>query len=122
MLRKRIVDSKFTSFREEQLRLLEELRQNKEKMIRLNAGKWAARERIARLEAEIKQLKESGELPKKIWRLENELAELTRKRNALAGELGETRGREHASMQELEEIERENKKALESGRLKKGGR
>jgi hypothetical protein len=113
MPRRRIVDSKFTSFREEQLRLLEELRQNKEKMIRLNAGKWAARERIARLEAEIKQLKESGELPKKIWGLENELAELTRKRNALAGGLGEARVNEHAGMQELEEIERENQRALE---------
>ena len=119
MPRRRIVDSKFTSFREEQLRLLEELRQNKEKMIRLNAGKWAARERIARLEAEIKQLKESGELPKKIWRLENELAELTRKRNALAGGLGEARVKEHAGMQELEEIERENKKALEADKQKR---
>lgn len=116
---KRPVDSKFTYFREEQLILLEKLRQNNEKMIRLNAGKWAARDQIARLEAQIRKLKEEGELPRKIWRLENELAELTRKRNALAEGMERRRVEERDTMKELNEIERENQRALEAVKVKR---
>ena len=77
----------------------------------LEARKEATKIKIIGLEVQIKRLKESGEVPKRIWRLENELAKLTRERNAFADELRRARAREQAKMQALKRIEQENLKA-----------
>jgi len=100
--------------------LREELRRSAEDIRQLEARKEATKIKIIGLEVQIKRLKESGEVPYlEIWRLENELAELTRERNALADGLWGAWVREQTRMQSLKRIEQENRKALEMKRPRK---
>jgi chromosome segregation ATPase len=94
-----------------------ELKRSAEDIRQLEARKEATKIKITGLEVQIKRLKESGEVPYlEIWRLENELAELTRERNALADGLWGAWVREQTRMQSLKRIEQENRKALEMKR------